>query len=116
MARWPAIALPREAFSARIQPVHVDDLSGAVASLLGAHFNFKGVLNCVGPQSLTIAALVASLRAQANRSPAWQLPMMHGLPSAFGCRAMTFSRNTASARMMSSMVWPGIGSGVKPTK
>ena len=75
MAQWPAIGLPREAFSARIQPVHVDDLSGVVASLLGAHFNFKGVLNCVGPQSLTIAALVNSLRAQANRSPAWQLPM-----------------------------------------
>src|SRR5436305_4702970 len=32
------------------------------------------------------------------------------------CSAMTFSRNTASARAISSMVWPGIGSGRKPTK
>src|SRR3954447_3062858 len=30
--------------------------------------------------------------------PAWQLPTTHGLPSASGCSAMTFSRNTASAR------------------
>ena len=48
--------------------------------------------------------------------PAWQLPITQGLPSAWGCSSMTFSRNTASARMMSSMVCPGIGSGVKPTK
>ena len=33
-----------------------------------------------------------------------------------GCRAMTFSRNTASARPTSSMVWPGTGSGRKPMK
>jgi hypothetical protein len=29
---------------------------------------------------------------------------------------MTFSRNAASVCMMSSIVWPGIGSGVKPMK
>ena len=48
--------------------------------------------------------------------PPWQLPTTHGLPSARGCSAMTFSRNTASVCMMSSMVWPGIGSGVKPMR
>ena len=48
--------------------------------------------------------------------PAWQLPITQGLPSASGCSAMTFSRKIASARAMSSMVWPGIGSGRKPTK
>ena len=37
--------------------------------------------------------------------PAWQLPITHGLPSACGCSAMTFSRKTASARAMSSIVW-----------
>ena len=36
--------------------------------------------------------------------PAWQLPITHGLPSASGCRAMTFSIKTASALAMSSMV------------
>ena len=29
--------------------------------------------------------------------PAWQLPITHGLPSASGCRAMTFSMKIASA-------------------
>ncbi len=51
--------------------------------------------------------------------PAWQLPTTQGLPSACGCSScssITFSRNRASARMMSSIVCPGIGSGVKPTK
>ena len=48
--------------------------------------------------------------------PPWQLPMTQGLPSAPGCSSMTFSRNTASVCMTSSMVWPGIGSGVKPMK
>ena len=48
--------------------------------------------------------------------PPWQLPMTHGLPSARGCSAMTFSRNIASVWMTSSIVWPGIGSGVKPMR
>ena len=39
--------------------------------------------------------------------PAWQLPITQGLPSASGCSAITRSRKTASARAMSSMVWPG---------
>jgi hypothetical protein len=29
--------------------------------------------------------------------PAWQLPITHGLPSACGCNAITFSRKVASA-------------------
>ena len=41
--------------------------------------------------------------------PAWQLPMTQGLPSAWGCNSETFFRNTASARAISSMVWPGHG-------
>ena len=38
--------------------------------------------------------------------PAWQFPITHGLPSASGCRAITFSTKTASAFAMSSIVWP----------
>ena len=41
--------------------------------------------------------------------PAWQLPITQGLPSAWGCSAMTFSRNTPLARAISWIVWPGIG-------
>ena len=36
--------------------------------------------------------------ARAVGDPAWQLPITHGLPSASGCRLMTFSMNWASAR------------------
>ena len=65
----------------------------------------------IGPNSSGRIAATSS-----TAQPPWQLPMTQGLPSARGCSAMTFSRNAASACMMSSMVWPGIGSGVKPTK
>ena len=39
-----------------------------------------------------------------------------GLALGLGWRAITVSRKTASARVMSRMVWPGIGSGRKPMK
>ena len=48
--------------------------------------------------------------------PAWQFPITQGLPSASGWSEMTFSTNAASATPISSMVWPGMGSGRKPTK
>ena len=48
--------------------------------------------------------------------PAWQLPIRQGRPCAFGSASMTASMNRASATQTSSMVWPGIGSGRKPTK
>ena len=65
----------------------------------------------IGPNSSgRIAATIITAQ------PAWQLPMTQGLPSASGCSAMTFSRKATSACMMSSIVCPGIGSGVKPTK
>src|SRR5262249_31838141 len=40
----------------------------------------------------------------------------HAGLSASGWSAATFSRKTASARAISSMVWPGMGSGRKPMK
>ena len=65
----------------------------------------------IGPKSSGRRA-ATSITAQ----PAWQLPITQGLPSASGWRAMTVSRKIASARVMSRMVWPGIGSGRKPMK
>ena len=65
----------------------------------------------IGPNSSGRTAATISMA-----HPAWQLPTTTGLPSASGCRAMTSSRNAASAAMMSSIVWPGTGSGRKPTK
>ena len=48
--------------------------------------------------------------------PAWQLPMTAGLPRLSGCSSATLRTNWASARITSSTVWPGTGSGRKPTK
>ena len=48
--------------------------------------------------------------------PAWQLAMTMGLLSASGWRRATSSIKAASARQTSSIDWPGIGSGEKPTK
>src|SRR5262249_7380220 len=48
--------------------------------------------------------------------PAWQLPITQGFPSASGWSAATFSRKIASARAISSMVWPGTGSGEDPVE
>ena len=65
----------------------------------------------IGPNSSgRVAATIITAQ------PAWQLPMTHGLPSASGCSATTRSRNAASARITSSIVWPGIGFGRKPMK
>ena len=48
--------------------------------------------------------------------PAWQLPITTGLPSASGWSAATLAMKAASAAQTSSTVWPGTGSGRKPTK
>ena len=48
--------------------------------------------------------------------PAWQLPITTGLPAPSGCNCPTLRTNSASARITSSTVCPGTGSGRKPTK
>jgi hypothetical protein len=64
-----------------------------------------------GPASSgRVAAMIAVCQ------PAWQLAITAGLPSAFGWRSRPSSMNAASAFHTSSVVWPGIGSGVNPTK
>jgi hypothetical protein len=65
----------------------------------------------IGPGSSGLIAAIIIIC-----QPAWQLAMTTGLPSAFGCRAMTSSRNAASVRQTSSTVCPGTGSGRKPMK
>jgi len=64
LARSPLLYLPQAVIQARVQPVSVHDLAAAVAQLLGAQASFKGVLHCVGPTPLTMAAFIASLRSQ----------------------------------------------------
>ena len=66
----------------------------------------------IGPNSSGRIAATSS-----TAQPAWQLPMTQGLPSALGMQRDHLLEEHAPRRcMMSSIVWPGIGSGVKPMK
>jgi uncharacterized protein YbjT (DUF2867 family) len=75
LARSPLLFLPRAVIRARVQPVAVQDLAQAVVNLLGHSMAFTGVLPCVGPSPLTLAALIASLRQQAGYRAALVMPL-----------------------------------------
>ena len=81
LARLPLLVLPGPVLTARIQPLAVQDLADAVVALLGCHSHQRGVVPCAGPEALTIAALIASLRAQCGHPPAHALrlptPLTH---------------------------------------
>ncbi|WP_338798866.1 NAD-dependent epimerase/dehydratase family protein [Acidovorax sp. DW039] len=81
LARLPVLVLPGPVLTARIQPLAVQDLADAVVALLGSHSRQRGVVPCAGPEALTIAALIASLRAQCGHQPAHVLrlptPLTH---------------------------------------
>lgn len=81
LARLPLLVLPGVARRTRVQPIHVKELALAAAALLrpaeiGGN---RPVLEAVGPQALTLAELIASLRAQQGRPPARLLTLPDGL-------------------------------------
>lgn len=69
LARLPLLVLPDAALRARVQPVAVSNLAEAAVALLDVE-QPPLHLDCVGPQRLTLADLVASLRAQLGSRPA----------------------------------------------
>jgi uncharacterized protein YbjT (DUF2867 family) len=75
LARSPFLLLPRAVIKARVQPVAVQDLAQAVVHLLGASTGIRGVLPCVGPTPLTLAAMIASLRQQTGHRAALVAPL-----------------------------------------
>ncbi|MDD0838429.1 NAD-dependent epimerase/dehydratase family protein [Curvibacter sp. HBC61] len=70
LAKLPLALLPGPMLTARVQPVSVHDLTAAVVASLGRDPGPSGVLTCAGPQALSLAALVASLREQNGQRPA----------------------------------------------
>ena len=70
LARLPVVTLPEPVLRARLQPVAVTDLADGIAALVGDQAQQQGILPCVGPEALTMAALIASLREQCGRGPA----------------------------------------------
>jgi uncharacterized protein YbjT (DUF2867 family) len=70
LARWPVLALPPEAFNTKVQPVRLDELAQVVAALVEPAGALCGPLACVGPLSVPLAGLIASLRSQMGHAPA----------------------------------------------
>lgn len=77
LSPWPLIPLLNN--RARLQPLHVDDLCGAVLALLRDWPAGSGVLPLVGPQALTQGELLDHLRAAQGWAPARYL----SLPTSF---------------------------------
>ncbi len=75
LARLPLLVLPRPVLQARVQPVHVLELAEAVVRLLAPSNTPPGMVECVGPESVTLADFIASLRAQQGRTTARVLPL-----------------------------------------
>lgn len=87
LARLPVLALPRCAFTARVQPLAVWDLAEAVARLAASPAAshaashaanarpLTGLLELAGPQPLTLAAYIQQLRASQGRPPACALAL-----------------------------------------
>lgn len=69
LATLPALALPC-AHRALVQPVHLDDLTAALAALVVAPQAPPRQLAVVGPRALTLAAYLAALRAGLQLPPA----------------------------------------------
>ncbi len=72
LARLPVALFPGPVLDARVQPVCVHDLAAAVVALLAA-LEQTGIIECTGPEALTMGAFIASLRQQLGHRPAMVL-------------------------------------------
>lgn len=76
LARLPLVCLPAPVIQARVQPVAVGEVAEGVAHLLSPQgTSVQGVLNVVGPEALTLADFIASLRRQMGNGPARVVPL-----------------------------------------
>ena len=101
LAQLPALMLPHAMIKAKIQPVAVGDLALAVTRLLHEASHTKGIVPCVGPESLSMADFILSLRQQIGKGKAlvWPLPgFMTSLSARIGDQisALPFCTDTLS--------------------
>lgn len=76
LARLPLLCLPAPVIQARVQPVAVGELALGIVHLLSQEGStVGGMLNVVGPEALTLADFIASLRRQMGHAPARVLPL-----------------------------------------
>lgn len=76
LSRLPFLMLPRPVLRARIQPLAVGELAEAIAALL-LRPDRVGLIELAGPEALTLAEFIASLRTQRGASPARTWPLPH---------------------------------------
>lgn len=74
LARLPLLVLPRPVLRARVQPLAVGELARAVALLL-PRGDQVGLMELGGPEALTLAQFIASLRMQRGDDAARVLPL-----------------------------------------
>ncbi|WP_225784752.1 NAD-dependent epimerase/dehydratase family protein [Xenophilus sp. Marseille-Q4582] len=74
LSQLPVLLLPRPVLRARVQPLAVAELAEAVAQLIAQPAR-RGLMELGGPEALTLADFIASLRAQRGAAPARTLPL-----------------------------------------
>jgi uncharacterized protein YbjT (DUF2867 family) len=74
LSKLPVLLLPQAVLTAQVQPVAVQDLASAVAWLV-AHQSVEPLIECVGPQALSLSTFIASLRQQQALKPARVMPL-----------------------------------------
>lgn len=79
LARLPVALFPGPMLTARVQPVSVHDLAAAIVALLGPAMAEQGIIECAGPEALTMEGFIASLRAQQGHRPATVLRLPDAL-------------------------------------
>lgn len=70
LARLPVVLFPGPMLTARVQPVSVHDLAAAIVALLGPAIATQGIVECAGPEALTMGDFIASLRQQLGHGKA----------------------------------------------
>ncbi len=79
LARLPIVVLPGAVIEARVQPVSVHDLARAVVALVGSANEQTGIIECTGPEALSMGDFIASLRQQQDHGPAKVLRLPQAL-------------------------------------
>lgn len=70
LARLPLALFPGPMLTAKVQPVSVHDLAAAIVALMGPSLAMQGIIECAGPQAVTMGSFIASLREQLGSRPA----------------------------------------------
>lgn len=118
LARMPLLMLP-EGGAQMVQPVHIDDLAQAVVNLLGTgNPPLRSVIECVGPEPVSLGGLIASYRMQRGgkvpkilavpgfmlKAMAWLGDRIPAMPVGSDTLAMLDAGSTGNAEKFSNLL------------